>query len=174
MFHLLIFFCWSLTMDAQAQTIPEGTVLSSPSPKTIYFDGPVDKKNVDYTMKRLSKGDTLVINSLGGDAREAHRFAEFIQQNGINTHINSTGQVQSAAALMYAAGKKRTAGKNAQFHFHMARNPDGTENVDATTWYFTELGKRGVNIDQLRKFPILQDTITIDPLLGKSIGLITD
>lgn len=161
-------------MDAQAQTIPDDSVLSKPGPRTVYFDGPVDKKNVDYTMQRLSKGDTLVINSLGGDAREAHRFAEFIQKNEINTHINSTGQVQSAAALMYSAGRKRTAGKNAQFHFHMARNPDGSENFDATTWYFNELQKRGVNIDLLRKYPILQDTITIDPLLGKSVGLVTD
>ena len=160
-------------MDAQAQTIPGNTVLSKPG-KTVYFDGPVDKKNVDYTMKQLSRGDTLVINSRGGDAREGHRFAEFIQQNEINTHINSTGQVQSAAALMYAAGKKRTAGKNAQFHFHMGRNPDGSENFEATIWYFTELKRRGVNLDMLRGFPILQDTITIDPLLGKSIGLVTD
>ena len=174
MLYLLVVVLWSLAMDAQAQTIPEGTVLSSPGPKTIYFDGPVDKKNVDYTMQRLSKGDTLVINSRGGDAREGHRFAEFIQQNEINTHINSTGQVQSAAALMYAAGKKRTAGKNAQFHFHMGRNPDGSENFDATVWYFQELQRRGVNVDMLRKFPILLDTITIDPLLGKSIGLVTD
>ena len=174
MLYLLVVVLWSLAMDAQAQTIPEGTVLSSPGPKTIYFDGPVDKKNVDYTMQRLSRGDTLVINSRGGDAREGHRFAEFIQKNEINTHINSTGQVQSAAALMYAAGKKRTAGKNAQFHLHMGRNQDGSENYEATVWYFTQLKNRGVNLEKLRQLPIIQNTITIDPLLGKSIGLVTD
>jgi len=160
-----------LNMDAQAQTIPGDTLLS---PKTIYFDGPVDKANVDWTMERLSPGDTLVVNTRGGDAREAHRFAEFIQKNGINTHINSTGQVQSAGALIYAAGKKRTAGKNAQFHFHMARNPDGSENFEATTWYLDQLQRRGVSIEKLRQLPILENTITIDPLLGKSIGLVTE
>lgn len=161
-------------MDAQAQTIPEDSVLSSPAPKTVYFDGPVDKANVDWTMNRLSPGDTLVVNSRGGDGKEAHRLAEYINKNGINTHVNSTGQIQSAGALVYAAGKKRTSGKNAQFHFHMGKNYDGTENFGGTVWYFDQLRKRGVDIDKLRQLPILENTITIDPLLAKSIGLITE
>lgn len=161
-------------MDAQAQTIPGDSVLSPPAPKTIYFDGPVDKGNVDWTMQRLSPGDTLVVNTKGGDAQEAHRFAEFISKNNINTHVNSTGQVQSAGALIYAAGKKRTAGKNAQFHFHMGRNSDGTENFEATTWYLQQLQNRGVSIEKLRQLPILENTITLDSLLGRSIGLVNE
>lgn len=161
-------------MDAQAQTIPGDSVLSPQTSKTVYFDGPVDKANVDWTMQRLSPGDTLIVNSRGGDAREAQRFAQFINKNNINTHVNSTGQVQSAGALIYAAGKKRTAGKNAQFHFHMARNLDGSENFEATTWYLDQLRGRGVDLEKLRKLPVLENTITIDPILARSIGLTTE
>ncbi len=153
--------------------MPE-TLLAQAAPQTVYFDGPVDKANVDYTMKRLKPGDTLVINSRGGDGSEAFRLAEFVRQNRINTHVNSTGQVQSSAVMIYAAGVKRTADKNAQFHLHMFKDKQGgTDSMEDTKRYLQTLMRYGVN-ENLGKLPIIENTMTLDPDMARYVGLVTD
>ena len=86
----------------------------------IPLDGFIDKARVDWVLSQLKKGDRVVINSGGGNLVEANRLAEFIRQNNIDTHVHSTGMAHSSAALVFAAGNKRTAGKNAQFMIHPA------------------------------------------------------
>lgn len=149
------------------------TVLAQGAPKTVYFDGPVDKPNVDYTLRRLSPGDTLVINSRGGNGGEALRLAEFIRNNRVNTHVNTTGQAQSAAVIVYAAGHKRTAGKNAQFWLHMGKDKDGNESQELTKQYFQHLLRYGVN-DKITQLPVIQETLTLSPDMGRYVGLVTD
>src|SRR3990167_7003552 len=86
----------------------------------IPLDGFIDKARVDWVMSQAKKGDRVVINSGGGSLAEADRLADFIRNNGIDTHVFSTGQAHSAAALVFASGNRRTAGKNAQFMIHPA------------------------------------------------------
>lgn len=160
-------------MEAKAQNIGPETVLTS-GPKTVYFDGAVDKANVDYTIRHLKPGDTLAINTRGGDMREAHRLAKYIRDNGINTHANSTAQIQSMGVMIYSAGKKRTAGKNAQFFIHMMRNPDGSENFEATKSYFMWMRERGVDLERMQQLPFIENTLVIDPNVARHIGLVTD
>ena len=84
----------------------------------IPLEGKIEKARVDWVLSKLRKGDRLVINSGGGDLFEASRLADFVRQNNIDTHVFSTGIAHSSAALVFSAGNKRTAGKNAQFMIH--------------------------------------------------------
>ena len=149
------------------------TLLAQGAPKDVYFDGLVDKANVDYTLQRLSPGDTLVINSHGGNGGEALRLAEYVRTNRINTHVNTTGQAQSAAVIVYAAGNKRTAGKNAQFWMHMGKDKDGVESQELTKQYFQHLLRYGVN-DKIIQLPIVQESLTLSPDMARYVGLVTD
>lgn len=86
----------------------------------IPLDGFIDKARVDWVLSKLKPGDRLVINSPGGQLGEADRLADYVRKNNINTHVFATGIAHSSAALVFAAGVKRTAGRNAQFMIHPA------------------------------------------------------
>ena len=102
----------------------------------IPLDGFIDKPRVDWVISRLAPGDRLVVNSAGGNLLEAIRLADHVRKNNVNTHVFSTGLAHSSAALVYAAGMNRTAGKNAQFMLHPADDKPGDKSPSAGTSLF--------------------------------------
>lgn len=109
----------------------------------IPLDGFIDKPRVDWVISNLKPGDRLVINSPGGSLMDAIRLADHVRKNKTNTHVNSTGIAHSSAALVFSAGVKRTAGKNAQFMIHPAVK-EGSPNADAIALFQNKLINFGV------------------------------
>src|SRR3990167_3996249 len=109
----------------------------------IPLDGAIDKARVDWVLSKLRKGDRLVINSNGGSLMDALRLADHVRKNNIDTHVNSTGMAHSSAALVFSAGVKRTAGKNAQFLIHPALK-EGSPNAAAIALFQNKLVNFGV------------------------------
>ena len=100
------------------------------------LDGFIDKARVDWVIQNTKPGDRLVINSIGGDLYHATRLSDHVRNNKIYTHVNSTGVAHSAAALVYSAGVKRTAGANAQFMIHPGVDAATGQRRDDATAYF--------------------------------------
>ena len=151
-------------------------VLAFSSPtlaKDVYFDGLVDEKIVTATIKHLSLGDRLILNSRGGNLQAAYRLSEFVRANLVSTHVNSTGWCQSACVLIYAAGVQRTAGVSSMFHLHMGRDDRGNIDTDATIWYFVQLMRYGMN-KNIALIPSVENTINLDYETARFVGLVTD
>ena len=142
--------------------------------KTVYLDGPIDSKIIDYTIGRLSAGDTLVLNSQGGSVKEAYRLSEFVRSKKIETHVNSTGWCLSACVLIFSSGVKRTAGKQALWLIHSAKTGEGVPSKDATLWLLTQMVKYGVS-ERVAYLPVFNDEeLPINYVLARYIGLVTD
>ncbi|CUI78141.1 hypothetical protein [Cognatishimia activa] len=59
---------------------------------------------------------TLILNSPGGNVREARRMAETVMANGISTHV--ANECSASCLLVFMAGQQRTLGPGAQLGFH--------------------------------------------------------
>lgn len=77
-------------------------------------------QGADYQLsEQLSDSDrlnTLVLNSPGGNVREARRMAETVLANGIATHVSN--ECSASCLLVFMAGQQRTLGPGAQLGFH--------------------------------------------------------
>ena len=142
--------------------------------ETVYLDGDIDSKIIDVTLAKLSPHDTLVLNSQGGLVKDAYRLSEFVRANKIKTRVNSTGWCLSACVLIFAAGVERSAGKNALFLIHSARDENGKPTKDGTLWLLTQLMKYGVS-ERIAYLPVFnEDEMPINYVLAKYVGLVTD
>ena len=142
--------------------------------ESVYLDGNIDSKIIDATLAKLSPRDTLVLNSQGGLVKDAYRLSEFVRANGIKTRVNSTGWCLSACVLIFAAGVERSAGKNALFLIHSARDENGKPTKDGTLWLLTKLVEYGVS-ERIAYLPVFEgDEMPINYVLAKFVGLVTD
>ena len=138
----------------------------------IPLDGMIDKVMVDDVLQRLKPGDRLIINSRGGNLREADRLAKFVQENGIDTHAAATAWLQSSAVLVFAAGKNRTAGKNLNFTLHPVLDADtGKPDPQSTAWFRDRLIGLGIS-NQVGAVLGRHEGMTFGYDAAKSIGLV--
>ncbi|MAG12576.1 hypothetical protein CL630_02060 [bacterium] len=137
--------------------------------KTVNVVGKITPKYIESVLRELEPGDTIHVNSRGGDVAAAFKLAQFIRKNDINIHLHSTGLCRSACVLFFACGVKRTAGKRAQFFIHppIVRET-GNPYFALTFWLYYELIECGVSPD-IKLLPPTRDDVLIVPyeLAGK-------
>ena len=148
-------------------------VLISPptQAKVVNLDGVIDFDLVWSIRSQLAPGDTLNLNSPGGDVLYAFDLARYVRVNKIDTHVNSTARCSSGCVLIFAAGIRRTAGRGVIFYLHSVGGFGGVGVSTELTQRFTrKLIYYGV------KQPIVLDPlgVNLDYEWAKAINLITD
>ena len=88
-----------------------------------YLDGLIDDDLFLEITSNETEIKTLHLNSNGGRVTAVIQIAEFIREKKINTVIRKEAHCMSACTLLFQAGIKRTAHKEAQLMYHGARYP---------------------------------------------------
>jgi hypothetical protein len=129
MISVVISVLFNLTLQDEfnkSRVTYSGSVLGTGN-NTLYT---VHKKGVLYVEGEIGTGyahkvrslllkhnaHTLVLDSTGGYLSEAYDLAGLVSLYGINTHV--TNKCSSACGIIYLAGYRRTADKQASFGFH--------------------------------------------------------
>ncbi len=116
----------------------------------VRLEGFIDGDSVILVAWQLKPGDTLMLNSKGGYLHPAAVLADNIRKYGINTHVRSTAECQSACVLIFASGVKRTVGKNVMFFLH---RPLGDGEDVAARQLIKQLIQYGVSPEIRNIFP---------------------
>tara|TARA_R110002153_G_scaffold116569_1_gene260233 strand:+ start:818 stop:1495 length:678 start_codon:yes stop_codon:yes gene_type:complete len=94
----------------------------------LYVEGEIGTGYAHKVRSLLLKysAHTLVLDSTGGYLKEAYDLAGLVSLYGINTHV--TNKCSSACGIIYLAGYRRTADKQASFGFHSTSGGSTTVN----------------------------------------------
>ena len=89
---------------------------------TLYIDGEVIAEIADeLTLDAEGRITAVVLNSYGGLVTAGQDLAENIRRRGLTTIVPARGQCSSICTLIFQAGLRRLAARDAQFMYHGAR-----------------------------------------------------
>ena len=135
---LLMFFLifYSTACEAYEEIdLPDVSVLSDP-PKiyikesVIYFDGKITGTSFSEFLKltKSSPVNTVSINSIGGDARNAMAIGGYIYKNGLSVDVRSVC-ASACANYIFPAGKIKYLGNDSYLLWHGGINSPESEVV---------------------------------------------
>jgi hypothetical protein len=103
--------------------------------KALVYNGMIEPGDFDLFLAALNtaRANTVIIDSPGGDVREAIRIGLETHRRGLNTHLRSNHICASACALIFFAGQRKFLSRSASIGLHMARTREGDPSLAGTS-----------------------------------------
>ena len=104
--------------------LPDVSVLSDPPDiyikgSVVYYDGKITDTSYSEFLKitKSSPVNTVSVNSIGGDARNAMAIGDYIYKNGLSVDVRSVC-ASACANYIFPAGKKKYLGNDSYLLWH--------------------------------------------------------
>lgn len=119
----------------------------------LVYSGQIQNGDYDDFLVSLDKikPDMVVLDSPGGDVREAMWIGMEIQKRGLNTSLRSNQICTSACALVFFAGRMKFLSRGASIGLHSAANTDGAASLEGTALMEGYLLALGVPAELLQR-----------------------
>ncbi|MBB3609588.1 ATP-dependent Clp protease proteolytic subunit [Rhizobium sp. BK602] len=154
---------------------------TSNSTAYLYFSQQInDKSTLELTgglinlRSRGYKTIYLMINSIGGDIASAISLYHMLRDMDVTINTYAISNVESAAILLFLAGKERVANKESLFAFHSGEESFSTEKLTSN-----QINERysALTIDDDRMKDIFKERLSIsdkqyDELLGSQLRFV--
>ena len=107
--------------------------------RTLYIEGDVIGSLVDQLVMQDDPIDMVYLNSYGGVAEAGRDLARIISERGMTTIVPAGGRCSSICTLLFQAGVRRLASRDADFMYHGVR----AGSVEMKTTYRDVLEREG-------------------------------